>query len=243
MEMGTYEGIRTARRLVVIGAWSGAGLALAYLAVAIAEAESAPGAIWTLFPLSVLLATPSVWALLSLDRRPALLPAAAMAAVVVAVIELLLFFFLPVHLIPAILFSTAVRRRPRPESARPPWKRPLMAAALVLPLLGLISHLDPVCTTVAADGSVVQQANDGAPTGWRFQVLSMAFSTSSVAVPGEERTTCFSDSTVWWEGLSSLVLAVAVVLPGLRWPPSEGGSSEVRREPVLVVPPERGAPA
>lgn len=241
--MGTYEDIRTTRRLVVIGAWSGAGLALAYMAVGIAEAESAPGGLWTLLPLSLLLATPSVWALLSLDRRPVLLPAAAMAALVVGVIELYLFFFLPVHLIPAILFSTAVRRRPRPEPARSPWKRPLMAAALVLPLLGLFSHLDPVCTTVAADGSVVKQVNEGARTGWRFQVISMATSTSPFDVPGEERTTCFSDSTVWWEGVSSIVLAVAVLIPGLRWPPNQVRSNNGREEPALVVPPDRGAPA
>lgn len=210
--MGTYDDIRSTRRLVQIGAWLGLAASTAGLVLSLANVEFAAGPILAMAAWVVVLAIPSLWALHSLDRRPALLPAAAMGALVAGLVELFA-FVPPVHLIPALLFWLAVRRRPTSGGSVAPWKRPAMAAALVLPALAMGSHLDPVCTTVTLDGTVTTR-----PQGeWRLGLGSATVESSSSDSGGSE-TSCASDTTVWWEGAAGLVVALAAGLPGVRWP-------------------------
>jgi hypothetical protein len=219
MTMGTYEDIRSARRLVLAGVWLSLGLALAGIALVALNSEWAAGTALAALAWVIVLGVPAAWAWLSLDRRQSLLPAAAMASLVVAVAEL---FALvpPVHLIPALLFWLGHRRRPQSPNPVAPWKRPLMAAALVLPALAMGSHLDPICTTVGEDGTTLTTAYPGAATGWSIGLGGATTETSTSGASGSEggSTTCTSDTTAWWEGAAGLLVAVAVSVPGLRWP-------------------------
>lgn len=213
--MGTYEDIRSSRRLVMAGAWLGIAAALAIFGLFAANAEWTPGRALAVPASVAVLAIPSVWALLSLDRRPSLLPAAIGGALVVAALEM--FGLLPpIHLVVALLFWLGHRRRPALPAPVAVWKRPLMAAALLLPSLVMGSHPDPVCTTVAADGTETTTADQGAP-GWRLGLAGSSVETSTTGPNGVE-TTCTPDTTVWWEGLAGLLASLAVAAPGVRWP-------------------------
>jgi hypothetical protein len=225
MTMGTYEDIRSARSLVLAGVWVSLCLALAGLAAFVTNIEWAAGNMLAALAWVTVLSAPAAWAWLSLDRRPSLLPAAAMSSLVVAVVGLFV-LVPPVHLVPALLFWLGHRRRAQVPDRVSPWKRPLMAAALVLPAVAMGSHLDPVCTTVAEDGTALTTADPSAPTGWDIGLGGATTETSTIETSasgaGESGAgttrTCTSDTTVWWEGAAGLVVAVAVAVPGFRWP-------------------------
>lgn len=216
--MGTYDDIRSTRRLVLVGAWLGLAASTAGLVLFLINVEFATGSVLGMVAWVAVLAVPSMWAFRSLDRRPTLLPAAAMGALVVGLVELFV-FVPPVHLIAALVFWLAARRRPAPGAPVASWKRPLMAATLVLPALVMSSHLDPVCTTVGADGTTeTTQVGEG---GWSLGLGGSSSSTTASSSSGfdaVETTTCSSDTTVWWEGVAGLAVALAVALPGVRWP-------------------------
>ncbi len=218
--MGTYRDIRSARRMVLAGVWVSLGLVLTGVTLFVANIELAASNVLAAIAWVTVLGVPAAWAWLSLDRRPSLLPAAAMSSLAVAVVGL--FAFLPpVHLVPALLFWLGHRRRAQAPDRVRPWKRPLMAAALVLPAVAMGSHLDPVCTTVAEDGTALTTLYPGAPTGWSIGLGGAITETSTSradASGGGSTTTCTSDTTVWWEAAAGLVVAVAVAVPGLRWP-------------------------
>jgi hypothetical protein len=168
------------------------------------------------------LGVPAAWAWLSLDRRPSLLPAAAMASLVVAVVELFV-LVPPVHLVPALLFWLGHRRRPQSPNRVAPWKRPLMAAALVLPALAMGSHLDPVCTTVGRGWHRAHHRRPGRSDGMGHRSRGRHHRDEHHRDEGADgsaggTTTCTSDTTVWWEGAPGLLVAVAVAVPGFRWP-------------------------
>jgi hypothetical protein len=214
--MGTYEEMRSGRRLVRAGAWLGVATAVGLLGLFAANGEQTLGGVLAILAWTTVLAIPSVWALLSLDRRPSLLPPAIWGALVVAAVQM---FGLvpPIHLVVALLFWLGHRRRPFSSAPVAAWKRLLLAAALLAPSLVMGSHLDPVCTTVAVDGTETTNTDPGAPSGWRLGFGGSSVSNSTVG-PDEVETRCTSDTTVWWEGAAGLLVAVAVAVPGLRWP-------------------------
>lgn len=216
--MGAYEDILSGRRLVRAGAWLGIAAAVGLLGLFAVNGERTLGGVLAILAWTTVLVIPSVWALLSLDRRPSLLLAAIWGALVVAAVQM--FGLLPpIHLVVALLFWLGHRRRPVSSAPVVAWKRLLMAAALLVPPLVMGSHLDPVCTTLAADGTVT--TTEEGQGGWRLGLGGSSVTTSGSGGNGFDvlqTTTCSSDTTVWWEGLAGLVVALAVALPGFRWP-------------------------
>ncbi len=163
---------------------------------------------------------PAWFALISLDRRPSLLPAAAMAALVVGFLALEL---MPLWLIVAIVWGLVARSRIRP-APEPRWARfgrPILAIAAVVPVLVLLAHLDPACTVTYADGRTeqVDPADRGLESGWQIGPVGSSSSiTSEGAVRSEE---CASDTVVWWEAAFSLGATAGIVALALRWPTGE----------------------
>ena len=223
--MTFYQEIRSSRRLVMLGVVLAVGLAAAPLVIALVVDDGRPLAAVGITAIALI---PPALALLSLDRRPSLLPAAAMGALILAVA--LLSAFIPlVHLPVAVIWALAWRRRPH-RPVDPPWAsvaRPLLAGAVILPLFVMFAHLDPGCAITHPDGTVEEVATD-APTGWRFGRGGI-IETSGSGGPGTAETTCWSDTVLWWEALVAVALAAGVVALAWRWPV---GASPVRMEPV-----------
>lgn len=230
--MTTFRQIKRNRRIV-------AGTAVLVTVAAVAAmtigvfSDGGPGAFQAIATLAAL-TLPAVFALISLDRRPSLLPGAVMAALIVGVLVLGL---LPLWLVVAIVWGMVARNRLRP-ALEPRWAwfgRPLLAAAVALPMLLMFSHLDPVCNVTYTDGRVqqVDAATHGYPSGWRF---SLGTSTTRIeSVSGVTAETCSSDTVMWWEATLSLVATTGIVLLALRWPTGNqllGKTS--RAEPVLT---------
>jgi hypothetical protein len=205
--MTTYQDIRVSRRLI----WAGIGCGYA-IAVAIAALtfSSEDGTLISAFGFLFALAIPPSLAQISLDRRPSLLTAASMAALVQGFLLLTSVIGL-LEFVPAILWTFAGQRRPRPPEA--PgwviWGRPLLAAAVIMPVLVTFLHLDPRCTVTAADGTVISTTvNTSAPSGWSFQLGSSGPSSTS----GDGVTTsCQSNTQQPWESLLSIGLSMAIV--------------------------------
>lgn len=172
---------------------------------------------------AVALALPAAFALVSLGRRPALLLAAVFAAAVIAVATP---EFLPVWLIAGGAWIFAIRNRPRPLP-EPRWvwlRRPLLAVAVIVPLILLFGHADPACTLTTDDGRVeqVDPAVRGLDSGWGWglpgsstSVFSFASSTSEGATEVEE---CSSDRVLLWEALASLTASGLIIGLAYRWP-------------------------
>jgi len=211
--MTTYRDIKTGRRLI----WAGILIGLS-IALAIAIYTSEDGSILKALAFFALMSIPAAFALLALDRRPSLLTAAAMAALVQGVLLLTSGIGL-LQVIPAILWYLAGQRRPR-AAAAPTWAiwaRPLLAVATLLPLVVMFSHLDPICTVIDADGTVLSSEIDtDAPSGWAL--LSLGSSGGSSTDSDGVTRSCTSDTVRPWE--SALSLAVSALIVGLatRWP-------------------------
>jgi hypothetical protein len=215
--MSAYRDIKTSRRLISGGIAIGYAIALA---VAIANLNTEEGTLLSALAFLGWLAIPPSLAVTSLDRRPSLLAVAAMGAVLQGVILITSIGLLEV--VPAILWYLAVRRRPR-EAVAPRgafWIRPLLGAATLIPLLVLLVHLDPLCTVTSPDGSVVRTyVEDGARTGWSFQLGGIASTSGSGS---GETTTCTNDTIFGWEAAVSVTLSVLyVALIVTFWPTAD----------------------
>ncbi len=225
--MTTYRDIKTGRRLVWAGIAFGGSIAAAF---AIATYMSDEGPLLRAAAIFALMSIPAAFALLSLDRRPSLLTAAAMAALVQGVLLLTSGLGL-LQVIPAILWYLAGQKRPRAAAAPSwaTWARPLIAGATLLPLVVMFSHLDPVCTVTDAEGSVISSEVDtNAASGWTLSLGGLTGS-SSTETDGVTRS-CTSDTVQPWESGLSLALSVVIVVLATRWPTATrliGGSQPV----------------
>lgn len=211
--MSTYRQVRASRGVI----W--AGVALGYLialAVAVINLRNEHGTLLIALAFLAFLGIPSTLALWSLDRRPSLLPAAAMGALIQGF--LLLFSIGLLEVVVAILWFIAIRQRPRP--ALTPgwavWARPLIAATVVIPLLVMYLHLDPRCTVTDADGNVISTTvNENSPSGFGLQLGGWSQESNSSA---GETTTCSSDIVQPWEAAGSLTASAMILGLARRWP-------------------------
>jgi hypothetical protein len=213
--MNTYLDIKSGRRLIWAGIVFGAAVALA---LAIATYMSNDGSALRATATFGLVSIPAALALLSLDRRPSLLTAAAMAALVQGVILLTSGLGL-LQVIPAILWYLAGQKRPRSAAAPgwATWARPLLAVATLLPLVVMFSHLDPICTVTDADGRVLSSEVDSdARSGWA--PLSLGSSAGSSTDSDGVTRSCTSDTVQPWESAASLAVSVLIVGLASRWP-------------------------
>lgn len=213
-----FRQIKRNRRIV-------AGTAIAMLVVAATlmaigqVSGNGPGWLASLAIVAALV-LPAAYALISLDRRPSLLPVAVMGALVAGVLML---ESLPVWVVAAVVWGLVARSRPRP-APEPQWARfgrPLLAAAVAVPMLLMFGHLDPVCTTTYADGRVeqVDPATRGYETGWGFGIGVYTTGTESVSEIATE--SCSSNTVVWWEAVVSLAASAGIVALAYRWPTGE----------------------
>jgi hypothetical protein len=212
MMMDTYRRIRVGRGLTWAGILLGAAAAGT---VGILNLTIGDGSVYSALAFAAMLAIPSIFAFISLDRRPSLLTAATMTAVVAGVFLIMAGIGF-IYFLVATLWYFANGRRPRPAPAPSwaTWGRPLLAAAALVPLLVLVAHLDPECTVTSADGTVTSAPADGYPTGWSF-----AFGTSGSGHSGDGTTTsCTSNTIRPWEALSSLAMTSGLAWVGTRWP-------------------------
>lgn len=218
--MPVYETIRLNRRMTWVGIILGYALAAVLVGVRITNNDSTAGEVLGSVALGVAASVAPTMALLSLDRRPSLLPAASLIAMLMGVVELTL---LPFWLLLALVWGRAHNRRPmKAEVSRSRWwGRAAMAFGVVLSVFVLFVHLDPYCTETMADGTVrqVDPVDRGMSSGWRFgSTTSQGTDTSQSGFDGPVSSRCISDTIVWGEALASLLLSLTVVGAALRWP-------------------------
>ena len=219
--MDTYSRIRRNRNIVKVTAL----LAILFSIVG-AVSGIRSGTEVTVFQAvatAVALALPALFALVSLERRPALLLAAVFGA---AVIGVTIPEFLPVWLIAGGAWILAIRNRPRPLP-EPRWVwfgRPLLAVTVIVPLILLYGHADPACTLTADDGRLeqVDPAVRGLDSGWRWGLPGSSIGVSSFASSTSEGTAgveeCSSDRVLPWEALASLTASGLIIGLAYRWP-------------------------
>lgn len=172
---------------------------------------------------AVALALPATFALVSLKRRPSLLPAAVFAAGVIAVA---IPESLPVWLIAGGAWILAIRNRPRPlPDPRWVWLgHPLLAVTVIVPLVLLFGHADPACTLTRNNGQVeqVDPAARGLDSGWQWGLPGSSTSVFSFGSSTSEGTTevqeCSSDRVLPWEALASLTASGLIIGLAHRWP-------------------------
>jgi hypothetical protein len=216
-----YEEMRKSRRLVQLGIVIGYGLALVALVVRVANTEiGSVGEFLGSVSLAVSVAVAPSLAWISLDRRPGLLPVAALASFLSGLVTLLL---LPVSVLVSLLWVIAWSRRPvTMELTRKLWWVGVaLAFAPVLGILVMFSHLDPVCTETSADGTVVEvnPSDRGYPTGWRFgSIGSTGTATNQSGPDGPVSSFCTSNTVTWWEAALSAAVSLGVVVAGRGWP-------------------------
>ena len=175
------------------------------------------------FALGAALAVPPTLALLSLDRRPTLLPAAAIAILVPA---LIVFELAPVWLAVGLLWYRAWVRRPvRAEVSRSRAAARIGLGFLVATaILALFVHLDPVCTEYLVDGTTrtVDATTRGYSTGWAFGSGTYS-TTGGYETQGDVISeTCSSNTIVLGEALASLLISGLALEIGRRWPKGVG---------------------
>jgi hypothetical protein len=158
---------------------------------------------------------------LSLDRRPGLLPAAALASLTTGIVSIVL---LPVAFVTSLIWIQAWSSRPvKVEIGRGRWWSGVglgMTAALAVFVLFI--HLDPVCTETLGDGTVVEvdAAEKGYPSGWRLRADTSVSSGSGQSGPeGPVTSWCSSDTIVWGEALASLAVSLGAIGAAARWWP------------------------
>lgn len=164
--------------------------------------------------LGLVLGLPAVFAWLSLDRRPSLLPVATYAAVVSGFLSSV---FLPFWLVAAWLWYRAWNSRPVMVSS-PRWApvaRVGLAAMVLVSFMALFVHRDPQCSEVLSDGTVREV--DPATQGFTMSIIDGDVVSSS----------CESDRIVAGEALVSMALAGMAIAVAGRWPiGSRSGETE-----------------
>jgi hypothetical protein len=218
--MSVYETIRLNRRVIWAGIIVGYSVAAALVVIGIVNIGDDPGAVLGSVALGVAAAVAPTIALISLDRRPALLPAASLAAVMLGVINLTL---LLVWLLVVLAWWWAYNRRPTKVVPSRPlwWARVAMAFGVFVAVMALFVHLDPYCTDTTADGTVVEvdPAEKGYVSGWSFgSTTSSEEASAQSGVDGTVSSQCASDTIVWGEAVASLLISLGVVGAALRWP-------------------------
>lgn len=210
--MTTYHDIKVGRGLVWAGIVLGYGVAIA---IGVINLNTEDGMVLSALAFTLMLSIPSTVALLALDRRPSLMTAAIMSAVFTGVLLLTSLVGLG-YVVMAILWYLAGQRRPRSPDAPvwASWARPLLAAATILPLIVMMIHADPRCTTTDADGNVTVTSETEFPTGWRWSFGASGTTTSD----GDGSVSCTSDTTQPWEALASMGVTAGVVFTAWRWP-------------------------
>jgi hypothetical protein len=202
------------RRIVVVTSCLVYLLALGLLISAVGSRGSD---IWQATAVVVAVTLPASSALISLDRRPSLLPAAWMAALVAGV---LVIESAPLWIVVAAVWSFDVRSRPRParDAGWMAWGRPMLAAAIFVPIIVMGIHADPVCTVTGPDGQVetIDPSGRGLEPEWRLSLGTTE--TSSGTSAGV--VTCRSDTVLWWEALLSMIASGVVLGAAVRWPTS-----------------------
>ena len=217
--MTMYQDIRRNRRWVLIGIVLGYAMALALLVVRIINTGTEPGELLGSIALAVSAAIGPSLAWLSLDRRPGLLPAAALASLITGLVTLIL---LPVGFVLALIWMQAWSSRPlKVEISRGQWWSGValgMSAAVAV--FVLFVHLDPVCTETLGDGTVVAvaPAEKGYRSGWRLGLSAGTTETQS-GFGGPVSSSCSSDTIVWGEALASLAVSLGAIGAAARWWP------------------------
>ncbi len=218
--MNTHQQIVKTRRLVKTGIVIGYAAALTLMTVRIINTDQVTlGETLGSVALGAALATPATLAVLSLDRRPSLLPAAAIGALATSVVAL---WLLPIWLATTFLWYRAWTERPvRVQlSQRRAAGRIGLGFLMAASILALFVHLDPACTQRLTNGTTrtVDVATRGFDSGWVFgsgnNTSSGSYSTGA-DVAGEA---CTSDTIVLGEALASLLITASVLGVGRRWP-------------------------
>jgi len=215
-----YETIRLNRRVIWAGILLGYALAAVLVGARIANTDPTAGEVLGSIALGVAASVAPTVALLSLDRRPGLLPAASLTAILMGVVDVTL---LPFWLLLAVVWGWAHNRRPvKAEVSRFLWwGRVALAFGVVLSVFVLFVHLDPYCTETIADGTVrqIDPADKGMSSGWRFgSTTSQGTDTNQSGFDGPVSSHCISDTVVWGEAVASMLLSLIVVGAALRWP-------------------------
>lgn len=217
--MDTFTSITRTRRLIWTGIIIGLVLATLFTVLRIVNAEQIDFTeVLGSVALGVAAGLPAGFAWLSLDRRPGLLPMAAIAALILGVASIVLF---APWLIAAIIWLVAARGRPR--DTRSGWRPAAHRVGLVLLAVAafavLFVHTDPFCTETLRDGTVnaVDAGSHGFGTGWSFN-LTTSGSSSSGAGPDVASTFCTSDRIVAGEALASLGISAVALALARRWP-------------------------
>ncbi|MCP4308405.1 MAG: hypothetical protein GY788_26700 [bacterium] len=218
--MNTYKDIASNRRLVRIGIVLGYAIALTLMITRIVNTEQVTaGETLGSIALGAAMAEPATLALLSLDRRPSLLPAAAIGALATSVIAL---WLLPIWLAIAFVWYRAWTGRPVPAKVSQKWaiKRVGLGFLMAASILALFVHLDPACTQRLTDGSTrsVDVASRGFSSGWVFGAGTTTSSGSYSSGPDVAGESCTSDTIVLGEALASLMITALVLETGRRWP-------------------------
>ncbi len=216
--MTIHEDIIKNRRLVKAGIVLGFAGALTLTIVRFANTDPVTiGETLGSVALGLVLAAPATLATLSLDRRPTLLPAAALTALVTVIVTAVA---LPVAIATAFIWYRAWTERPVAAATSAVRKAAHFGLAFLLlaAMLTLFVHVDPVCVQRLTDGTErsVDPASRGLTTGWAFGSFGTS-STSSIGVDVAEEV-CTSDTVVLGEALASLALTAIVLEAGRRWP-------------------------
>lgn len=225
--MNIHEDIIRNRRQVRFGIALGYVIAVALTAIRLVNTDPATlGETLGSLALGATLATPATLALLSLDRRPTLVPAAAVGALVSGIVTL---WLLPIWLAVAWLWYRAWSGRPVRATISQARSAAVigLGALTAVSMLALFAHVDPACTQRLADGTErsIDPATRGFDTGWAFTALgttsgSSSSSLSSTGAAGTEvvEETCTSNTVVVGEALVSLGVTALILETGRRWP-------------------------
>ena len=201
----------------------GYAVAAALVVIGIVNGDD-PGTVLGSVALGVAASVAPTIALISLDRRPALLPAASLAAVMLGVIDLTL---LLIWLLLALTWWWADNRRPAKVVLTRPlwWARVAMALGVLLAVMVLFVHLDPYCSDTIGGWTVVETdpAEKGYVSGWSFgSATSSEEGSGQSGVDGPVSSSCVSNTVVLGEAVASLLISLGVVGAALRWPANTG---------------------
>jgi len=218
--MTLYQDIRRNRRWVLIGIVLAYAMSLALLVIRIINTGNEPGELLgsVAFATSAAIGPSLAW--LSLDRRPGLLPAAALASLIAGLVSVIA---LPVAFVVSLIWIQASSSRPvKVEIARGRWWSGVglgMTAAIAV--FVLFAHQDPVCTETLADGAVVEvdPAENGFRSGWRLGSDTIVSTRSDAGPDGPLSSSCSSDTVVWPEALASLVVSLGAIGLAAKWWP------------------------
>ncbi|HLF42373.1 MAG TPA: hypothetical protein VJA46_02455 [Acidimicrobiia bacterium] len=235
--MTLYQDIRRNRRWVLIGIVLGYAMSLAVLVIRIVNTGTEPGELLGSIALAMSAAIGPSLAWLSLDRRPGLLPAAALAALITGLVTLVV---LPVAFVMSLIWMQAWSSRPvKVEVSRGQWWSGValgMTAAIAV--FVLFVHLDPVCTETLADGTVleVDAAEKGFRSGWRLGSTNSVTTQSQSGPQGPVASWCSSDRVVWGEALASLAVSLGAIGAASLWWPLNAKHAEEEFQHVGEVP-------